>query len=141
MPFHDAPATSSRRPIRSALAVIAGLILIVVLSLGTDQLFHSLGVYPPWGEPILDPILNGLALVYRIVYAIIGCYVTASLAPYKPLSHAMGLGVIGVILYTAGAITTWNVGPNWYPIALIVAAIPASWIAGRLYIRNGTRRI
>jgi len=43
--------TSPRRGgwLRSAGAVLAGFATIFILSLGTDQVFHSLGIYPPWG--------------------------------------------------------------------------------------------
>ena len=49
-----------RRIGRSILAVLAGLVFIFVLSLGIDQLFHVLGVYPPWGEPMNDTGDNAL---------------------------------------------------------------------------------
>jgi hypothetical protein len=35
---------------RSAGAVLLGFVVVVVLSLGTDQVLHVLRVYPPWGE-------------------------------------------------------------------------------------------
>jgi len=34
-------------------------------------------------------------------------------------------------------VLTWNAGPqygpHWYPVSLIVLALPAAWIGGRLY--------
>ena len=66
-----------RRPWRSAWAVFAGFLAVVVLSLATDQILHVLQVYPPWGEPMREPRLNLLALTYRILYGIVGSYITA----------------------------------------------------------------
>jgi len=43
-----------------------------VLSLGTDELFHLVRVYPPWNQPINDPGLNLLALSWRIIYTVLG---------------------------------------------------------------------
>src|SRR5262245_18951363 len=100
---------------RSAWALIAGFLFVVVLSLCTDQALHSAGVYPPWGEPMWDPKLNLLALSYRLVYDTAGSYITARLAPRAPMLHAMIGGVIGLILSILGAIAMWGVGPNWYP--------------------------
>jgi hypothetical protein len=125
-----------RRRLRSTGAVLAGFITTAVLSLATDQLFHVLDVYPPWGQPMHDPALNVLALGYRIVYSIMGGYITAGLAPHSPLRHAVILGIIGFVLATAGAIgsiTQYDLGPSWYPIALALTALPCTWLGGRLY--------
>jgi hypothetical protein len=120
---------------RSTGALLAGLITIVGLSLITDQILHSLDVYPPWGEPMHEPELNALALVYRCVYAVIGCYLAARLAPSAPMRHAMMLGAIGLLLSTAGAAAAidMNLGPSWYPIALALSSIPCAWIGGVLH--------
>jgi hypothetical protein len=55
----------------------------------------------------------------------------AGLAPTKPLSHALVLGSLGLVVSTVGAVATWNsvpsLGPHWYPLALIALAIPPAW--------------
>jgi hypothetical protein len=125
-----------RRRLRSTGAVLAGFIAIVVVSLGTDQLLHSLGVYPPWGEPMYDTGLNLLALSYRIVYGVLGSYLTARLAPRAPMRHALILGAIGFVVSLAGAITATtmvDLGPAWYPIALVLTALPCAWLGGALH--------
>lgn len=134
-----APSSSPRRLRRSTLAVLAGLVGLVALSLGTDQILHVLKVYPPWGEPMYEPGLNLLALAYRIVYAVLGSYLTARLAPRAPMRHALVLGVIGLVVSTAGAIAAipMNLGPAWYPIALALTALPCAWLGGRLYREPG----
>jgi hypothetical protein len=118
---------------RSTGAVFVGFIVVVALSLGTDQALHSLGVYPPWGQPMYATGLNLLALSYRIVYAIIGSYIAARPTPMR---HALILGVIGVVLSSLGAITAItvvDVGPAWYPIALVLTTMPCAWLGGALY--------
>jgi hypothetical protein len=76
-----------------------------------------------------------LASSYRYILGFISGYVVARLAPDHPRKHALILGAIGVALSGAGAIAMWNAGPPWYPIALIVLAIPlsmAGWkVSGR----------
>lgn len=120
---------------RSTGAVFLGLVAIFVLSLGTDQLLHVLEVYPPWGQPMHEPALNLLALGYRCVYAVIGCYLAARFAPRNPMRHALLLGAIGMVLSTAGAIATipMDLGPAWYPITLALTALPCAWLGGALY--------
>jgi surface polysaccharide O-acyltransferase-like enzyme len=123
---------------RSAAAVLLGLIVIFVLSLVTDQVMHMLEVYPPWGQPMNDTDDNLLALAYRIVYAVVGCYIAARLAPRNPMHHALALGVVGVILSLAGAVTAikMDLGPAWYPIALVLTALPCAWLGGVLYLKR-----
>lgn len=120
---------------RGAVAVAAGFIVTAALSLGIDEVLHLTGVYPAWGEPMSNA-LYGLATTYRIVVTVLGGYVTARLAPRKPMTHVMILGAIGVVAATAGLAATWNqgpaFGPKWYPIALVVTALPCVWAGGRL---------
>jgi len=72
--------------------------------------------------------------VYRTIYGIIGAYIVARLAPFRPLEHALIGGVIGTVLSITGAVVTWNrgLGPHWYPVALIFVALPSAWVGGRL---------
>ena len=122
---------------RSAAAVFLGFVAVFVLSLGTDQLLHVLEVYPPWGEPMHDPRLNLLALSYRLVYGVVGSYITARFAPYSPMRHVWVGASIGFVLSMAGAVAAirMNLGPAWYPIALAFSAWPTAWLGGTLYLR------
>jgi hypothetical protein len=51
------------------------------------------------------------------------------------MKHALILGVVGVVLGVAGLLATWNrgMGPHWYPIALVVLAIPQCWAGGKIF--------
>jgi hypothetical protein len=82
--------------------------------------------------------LNALALSYRIVYTLLGGWLTARLAPRAPMRHVTILAAIGLVAGTAGAIVaiTQTFGPNWYPIALAVTAYPCTWLGGRLGVRT-----
>ena len=77
-----------------------------------------------------------LALAYRIIYSIIGGYITARLAPDQPVKHALVLGAIGFVLGLAGTIATWNrgpeFGPKWYPLLIMLTAIPSVLLGGKL---------
>jgi hypothetical protein len=124
----------SRRPGRSTLAVLAGLIVVAVLSTGTDQVMQALGIYPPNGEPLRDSGLFALALSYRIAYQILGGYVTARLAPHKAWRHVWILALVGLALATLGVISSaaGDLGPLWYPIVLALSAVPCVGLGGRL---------
>lgn len=76
-----------------------------------------------------------LAPAYRCVYNVVGGYVAANLAPRNPMRHAVILGGIGTALGLVGAIATipMHVGPAWYPLSLLVTALPLIWLGGALY--------
>ena len=121
---------------KSTGAVLAGILVGAVLSLGTDVVLHATRVFPPWGQPASDALLL-LATAYRTVYSVAGSYITARLAPNRPMLHALVLGVLGLAVSIAGTVVTWNkgpaFGPHWYPVALIVLAVPQCWAGGKLY--------
>ena len=123
--------------LKSIGAVLAGALTGIVLSVVTDVVLHAIDVFPSWGQPIGDGPLV-LATAYRAIYGIAGTYVTARLAPRKPMQHAMVLGAIGLVAVMVGAAVTWNKGPefgaHWYPVALIVLALPQSWAGAKLRI-------
>ena len=123
--------------LKSVWAVIAGVLVVIAVTTLVDILLHVAGVYPPMGEPLTDG-LSMLATAYRIPISIGGAYLTAKLAPNRPLRHAMYLGILGLVLGTVGVIATWNkgLGPRWYPIALAVLSIPQCWIGGWLFERK-----
>jgi hypothetical protein len=125
-----------RRIGRSIGAVLAGIVAGVTLTLATDIVLHAIGVFPPWGQPVSDgPLL--LATAYRAVFGIVGSYIAARLAPYRPMQHALAGGVVGLVVSIVGTVVTWNrgpaFGPHWYPLALIVIAMPCAWVGGKLF--------
>jgi multisubunit Na+/H+ antiporter MnhC subunit len=128
-----------RRILRRIGAVLAGMIVIVILDLGIDLILHGIGVYPPWFQPMRAGLWL-LAIGYRSVDGIIGGYTAASIAPDRPLAHALVLGGIGIVLSTLGLIATVNkgpeFGPKWYPLALVGIALPCSLIGGLLRRRQ-----
>ena len=126
---------SPRRLGRSAAAIVAGFVVVVVLSLGTDFALHATGIFPPFGQA-MSAALFVLATIYRTIYGVAGSYITARLAPHRPMMHALAGGAMGLVVAIAGTVATWNrgpaFGPHWYPLALIVLAMPTAWVGGRL---------
>lgn len=124
---------------KSIGAVLAGFITVLVFSIATDFVLESLGIFPPLGTGLFTPWMLMLALVYRSAYTIVGGYVTAKFAPDRPMRHVIILGIIGVIVGTLGAIAGWNLSQHWYPIALIITALPCTWLGGKLKTKNKLR--
>jgi hypothetical protein len=122
--------------LKSVGAVLAGIALDILLSIGTDTLLHAAGILPALGQRWPDNLLV-VATSYRTTYGVLSSYLTARLAPDRPMGHALAGGVLGMVLGIVGAVLTWNkgleFGPHWYPIALIVLALPGAWVGGKLY--------
>jgi hypothetical protein len=83
---------------------------------------------------------SALSTAYRIVYGIVASYIIARLAPDRPMLHAMIGGFVGLLLSTLGAVATWNrgpaFGPHWYPVSLIVSALPTAWIGAMIRLAH-----
>jgi len=126
---------------RSVWAVVAGVLFVVGVTTGVDLVLHAAGVFLPWDQP-LDDAGAALALAYRIVISVGGAWLTARLAPRSPMTHALALGLVGVVLASAGAVATWNLGmgPRWYPLSLVLFAIPQCWAGGWLERAYSSRR-
>ena len=82
---------------KSIWAVVAGVLFIIIVTSLVDLALHALGVFPPIDQPLGDP-LAALATSYRIVISIGGAWLTARLAPTKPMKHALILGLVGTVL-------------------------------------------
>lgn len=121
-----------RRTLKSAGAVLAGLLVAGVLSTAADAVLHATGVYPPFPERMADGLF-ALATAYRVAFGVAAGYVTARLAPARPVRHALALGGIGVALSTAGALAMREYGPAWYSLAIIAIALPCAWAGARLH--------
>jgi hypothetical protein len=124
-----------RRLGRSILAVLAGIAVGIVLSVGTDWGLHLIGLVPApaqnerWPNQLLL-----LAAVYRSIYGVIASYVIARLAPNRPMGHSLLAGALGTLVCTLAAFATWSstVGQHWYAVALLLTAIPTAWIGAKL---------
>lgn len=117
-------------------AILAGIVFIVVTHTGTDFVLERVGVFTPPSQGFHTTWMVVTATIYRSIYTVAGGYLTAALAPNRPMRYATILGIIGIALGTLGAIVTIPMGisPVWYPIALIVLALPCTWLGGRLRV-------
>ena len=124
------------KTLKSIGAVLAGFIVGAALSVGTDTVLQALRVFPPPDQGFHVPWMIVLAILYRSVYNIAGCYVTAALAPGRPMLHVMVIGGVGLVLTIIGTATHADKGPLWYGITLAVLAVPCAWVGGALRIRQ-----
>ena len=123
-----------RRLGRSIGAVVAGLLAIVVTHTAADAVLHTVGVFPPAGQS-MSGSLFALALSYRLFFSVLGAALTAYLAPARPLKHSLVLGCLGLLGSFGGLVATLGhpeLGPMWYPLALLFTSLPCCWLGARL---------
>jgi hypothetical protein len=122
---------------RSVWAVVAGMLVGIAATTLIDVALHVAGVYPPIDRPI-DDALAFLASSYRLIIGIGCAWLAARLAPARPMRHALALGALGATVALAGVIATWNLGlgPRWYPISLVILAMPQSWVGAKVFERQ-----
>ena len=120
--------------LKSIGAVLAGLAFIVISHTAVDKILEGLGIFPPPDKGLHVSWMLALALTYRVLLSIAGCYFTARLAPSRPMVHALILGAIGVLGSTAGIpmAMSQNLSPVWYPVSLAILSLPCAWIGGKL---------
>ncbi len=118
---------------KSIWAVLAGFLTVVVLSILTDKILESTGIFPPPQDGLFITWMLVLAFAYRSVYTVAGGYVTALLAPQNKNTHVAVLGIIGTFAGIGGVIIGWNLSDHWYPIALAATAYLFVWLGGKLY--------
>lgn len=121
---------------KSIGAVLAGVLTIVVLSILTNTILEKIGFFPPPTKGLFDQKLLLIALFYRTIFAFLGGYVTARLAPSRPIRLVIILLVIGTIMGILGVIAGWNLSQHWYPISLVFTSFVGVWIGGKSGIKR-----
>jgi hypothetical protein len=124
---------------RSVVALLAGMFAGILLSVARTWCFMPFLFFlrgeGPWSATI-KPFCSQRCIIYRTIYGVFGRYLTARLAPIRPMQHALILGILGLAVCILGAATTWNAGPafgpHWYPVALIALAVPTAWVGGQV---------
>jgi hypothetical protein len=122
--------------LKSTLAILAGFVLGAVLSLGTDFLLNSLGIMSMQNFKQNSSLIVAFVVIYRFAFNVAGCYLTAKLAPNKPMKHVIIIGVIGTILGILGSVAMWDQAVPWYNIAIILISLPSAWLGGKLYLNR-----
>lgn len=126
-----------RRILASVGAVAAGFFATFVLSVGGDVVMHATGVFPPM-DVVMSDGLFVLALAYRTVFTAVSGFVTARLAPNRPMAHVLALTILGTVMGSLGVVGWFAgggeaiLGPLWYPIGIVLVAPPSIWAGAKL---------
>jgi hypothetical protein len=112
---------------------LPAILINFILATAIDMALHAAGIYPPYGEPMMDNGLMAIAFSYRAVITIFAAYITAMIAKEKAKTAIYFTGILGTILWSIGAIVGWDFGPAWYHIIGIVSALPLAIVGWKIY--------
>jgi hypothetical protein len=121
---------------KSILAIVVGFALGAILSIGTDFLLDKLGIMSIENFKQNSITINLPVILYRFTFNVIGCYLTAKLAPYKPMTHVIIIGIIGTVLSILGSVAMWDKVVPFYNIAIILISLPSAWLGGQLFLKR-----
>ena len=136
----SAPAPAAPRPSigRSLAAVALGFMVVGGLAVLVDAGLRAAGVFSP-GTAMSTP-QYAVAMLHRLVFLVLGGYVTARAAPAKPLAHAVVLGFAASVIAVVGAGSVARQAPGttplWYPLGIIGATMPCCGLGGVLGMRR-----
>jgi hypothetical protein len=132
-----------RHLIRSVGAIAGGFLVTAVASTAADAIMHAAGIFPRSPQN-MSALLFVLASGYRALLTVAGGFVTARLAPDRPMRHTWILAWIGFAAGLAGVVTYCviggaKLGPAWYPVSIAVLSIPCVWLGGWLGASSRSR--
>ncbi|MFC3559479.1 hypothetical protein [Pedobacter jamesrossensis] len=122
--------------LKSIGAILAGIVLAAMLSIGADFLFDKLGIMSMENFKQTSLSIIILIVVYRFIFNVVGCYLTAKLAPNKPMKHVIIIGIIGTIFSIFGSFVMWDKAIPFYNIAIILISLPSAWLGGQLFLKK-----
>ncbi len=120
------------RPLRSILAVFAGLVAcmatVIVCTLLAVHAMHLKTGHPTPGYLILN-------VAYSLAAAVLGGWLAARLAGFKPLHHGLALAMILAILGLLSLVNPSAAQPYDYQLLMAVlppfAILAGAWLAAR----------
>lgn len=121
-------------------AVLAAFIAVFVLSIGTDIILEKNGIFPSFEQQQAEGLqvwwMALLAMIYRSVYGVLGSYISASLAPNRPMFYALLPAAIGFVLSIIGTVVMWGKAPWWFSIGFMALIFPCAWLGGKLAMKR-----
>jgi hypothetical protein len=130
--------------IRSILAILAGLAVIIVTSFGIEAAANPLlmKMFPNAlpNEATMSHNIPAMlfTLAYTFLCVVTGGYVTARLVVRHRVRHALILGVVQSALTIPAMLAYADKAPLWGWIVSMIIVIPAAWWGGLIYSRSGT---
>ncbi len=133
--------------IRSALAVLAGIVVLTLTSFAIESAADpALMRMFPHALPNASALSHNVParlfmFAYTMLCVAIGGYVTAWLARRAAIQHAVVMGAIEVALTILAMFKLSHMAPLWSWIVGMVLIVPAAWVGGVLRVKQANTRV
>lgn len=123
---------------KGILAILAGFVFIGITHNGTDVILERLGIFTPPSVRFDTTWMVITALIYRNVFMVIAGFFVATIAPEPKMRYVIILGIIGTLLGCGGIYANYkyDMGPMWYPVALVLIGFPCLYLGAKLRIKE-----
>ncbi|MEO5922948.1 MAG: hypothetical protein ABIR70_03890 [Bryobacteraceae bacterium] len=111
--------------VRSMLAILAGIIVLTVISFAIEFAFNA-------ALPGSDPAKLWMT-AYTFLSIAVGGYTTACLAPKSPIKHSLVMGAVETLMTIDVMYTFPGVAPLWTWLVSIPLIIPAALLGARFH--------
>jgi hypothetical protein len=112
--------------LRSVIAVVAGYL---VFAFSAALLFGLSGV-DPHAVPSLTFGIG--SVVFGMVFAALGGWVAARLAPSNPAAHVRGVALVLATIALVSMVAGWGDGSPWSQLAALLLMAPSTLLGLRL---------
>lgn len=118
-------------------AVLAGLLVFMILTLGADTLMRG-GFPTVFGSQwsVHSHLLSAATIVYTVAFGVACSYLSALLARTRPMMHAMIFGGVLFAFTADGFVDGWPAAPVWFSLGYLIILLPAAWFGGLLRVRQ-----
>jgi hypothetical protein len=122
---------------RSILAVVVGFVVTGCLIVGTTQ--GVMAAFPAFFDARGGTTHVGMLLamhLYVAVFATLGCWLAARMAPTNPMRHALIVGALGAALNGFQVTQAWDMYPAWSNFVSIVTPMLWGFLGGMIRERQ-----
>jgi hypothetical protein len=132
--------------IRSVLAVLAGIVVLTIVSFAIEAVASplTLRIFPDAlqsGAPLSHTLPARLFMMaYTMLSVAAGGHVTAWIARRSRMSHAAIMGAIEVALTVYAMIELPHQAPLWFWIAGMILTVPAACLGAAIRVKQSVRR-
>ena len=123
--------------LRSIGAVIVGYVVYLVLSV-IGGVILAVSFPGAVSQGTMNPTVGFLVggLVFSVIFAFAGGYVTASIAQTKEVTHALILGGVMVVIGLISLVVGTSPQPVWAQIVGLIIPLPSVYVGGVLRSRR-----
>lgn len=125
------------KTLRAPLAVFAGMAVWTILwvsgTAGTAALFPDDVVE---GQALTNVAILVWFITFGSLLSILAGFLTARLAPSKPMRLVWILALIQLALGLYFEISYWELMPVWYHLVFLALIVPTTLLGGRLFARS-----